>query len=220
VNEKALCHWCGEAVSPTAKFCLKCGQQLPGPPVRSPARTARKAKRRWWIWAGLPGGAIVLGLAVIVWLAVAGQLEKDEGATDALSVATSPTSIPSASMPAATATSLPTSTPLPTATVQPTATPPPTATPVPTATPITPTPTSLPTSTPTPSLTPTRRPTPVAYCYVGRLERIEDYTYPLISIHGLVVDRSGKGVKGVRVRVSAFNWYHDVRTGWDGLIRH
>jgi hypothetical protein len=53
---------------------------------------------------------------------------------------------------------------------------------------------------------------------VGALERLEDYTYPLISIHGLVVDRNGKGVKGVRVRISAFNWYHDVRTGWDGLF--
>jgi hypothetical protein len=53
---------------------------------------------------------------------------------------------------------------------------------------------------------------------VGQLERLEDYTFPLISIHGVVVDRKGKGVKGVRVRVSAFNWYHDVRTGWDGVF--
>ena len=76
-------------------------------------------------------------------------------------------------------------------------------------------PPQTPTITPTPSVTPTPRPR-VRYCYKGTLVQVQEYTPPLISIRGKVINRKGKGVKGILVRVSAFNWYHDVRTGGDG----
>jgi hypothetical protein len=93
---------------------------------------------------------------------------------------------------------------------------PPTPTPTPTLTAM---PTLSPTSTPT--ATPTPRPIarPVRYCYVGEMKGTAEIAFPLISISGKVLDRNGNGVAGIAVRVGAYNWYHDVRTGPKGGFR-
>lgn len=93
---------------------------------------------------------------------------------------------------------------------------PPTPTPTPTATA---TPTPSPTLTPTPTPTPKPRARPVRYCYVGEFKGTAEIAFPLISISGKVLDRKGNGVAGVAVRVGAYNWYHDVRTGPKGGFR-
>jgi hypothetical protein len=62
------------------------------------------------------------------------------------------------------------------------------------------------------------------YCYVGELTRRENIGPPAISIWGRVLDRNGRGVPGVLVRiVNDWGWSHELRTrpqGWfrvDGL---
>jgi hypothetical protein len=93
---------------------------------------------------------------------------------------------------------------------------PPTPTPTPTATP-TPSPTTTPTSTPTSTPRPTSR--PVNYCYVGEFVGIEEIGFPLISIRGKVTDRHGQGVANALVRVGAYDWHTDTRTGPRGGFR-
>lgn len=221
MSHEVICPECGTSSPETAKFCLKCGHRMEGPlPAPPSPETPRPGWRRWF-------GVMAIGVVVVlVAAAVAGvvlglsggKLRRTAEATASAAPTTDEMPAESAARVSPTLPAEPTSTPVRTNTPVPTATPPPTTTPIPTATPITPTPTPSPTVTPTPSLTPTPRPTPIPYCYFGTLERIEDYTYPLISIHGIVVDRKGKGVKGVRVRVSAYEWYNEVLTGWDGLF--
>ena len=48
---------------------------------------------------------------------------------------------------------------------------------------------------------------------------IGEIAYPLISITGKVLDRRGNGVRDVLVRVGAFEWHHDLRTGRQGGFR-
>ncbi len=93
---------------------------------------------------------------------------------------------------------------------------PPTAKPIPTSTP-----TPVPSPPVTPEPTATRRPTPrpVHYCYVGTFQGTTEIAFPLISIGGKVLDRNGKGVDSVLVRVSAYNVHIDVRTGQKGGFR-
>jgi hypothetical protein len=93
-------------------------------------------------------------------------------------------------------------------------------TPTPTATPtLTPMSTHTPTPTPTPTATPKPRARTVRYCYVGEFKGTAEITFPLVSISGKVVDRNGNGVPNVLVRIGAFSWHTEVRTGPKGGFR-
>jgi serine/threonine protein kinase len=91
----------------------------------------------------------------------------------------------------------------------------------PTPTTVPPTPTSLPaTATPRPTAAYVPAPTATsAPCFRGEVTRIEQIAWPLIQIHGSVVDENGRPLRLVMVRIDAgTTWYWAAQTWQNGAF--